>query len=80
MKSYHGKILYTIDKEHPDIKYVENWTKDKVFAFEDTYSSGDEFSDESNIEYIKRDLMLVAGGGYNTDHIGIVSFEIEKIS
>ena len=26
MKKYHGKITYTIDKTHPDIKYIEEWS------------------------------------------------------
>lgn len=80
MKKYHGKILHTIEENHPDIKYVEGWTKDKVFTFEDTYTFEDDCTEESIIQFIKRDLMLVAGGGYNTDHIGIVSFEIEKVN
>ena len=31
------------------------------------------------IEYIKRDLMLVAGGGYNAEHIHNVNFEIKQV-
>lgn len=30
MKLY-GEIQCTIDKNHPDIKHVKDWTKDKVF-------------------------------------------------
>lgn len=78
MKKYHGKILHTIDKDHPDIKYVEGWTKDKVFTFEDTYTFEDDCTEESIIHFIKRDLMMVAGGGYNTDHIHNVVFEIGR--
>ena len=79
---YHGEISYTIDKEHPDIKYIKDWTEDKVFTFSDTYifSNDYEEEDEENIiAYIKRDLKLVAGGGYNTDHIHNVTFKIDKI-
>ena len=79
MKKYHGKITYTIDKAHPDIKYVEDYTEEKIFTFEDTYSFDGEYPTENIKAYIKQDLMLVAGGGYNTDHIHNVKFEIEKL-
>ena len=84
MKKYHGKITYTIDKDHPDIKYVEDYTEEKIFTFEDTYSFDEsrnlEWQEESNIKaYIKRDLKLVAGGGYNTDHIHNIKFEINRV-
>lgn len=75
---YHGKISFTIDKGHPDIKYVNDWTEDKILTFADTYTFNDDYTEESIIQYIKRDLSLVAGGGYNTDHIHNVTFEIEK--
>lgn len=79
MKKYHGKITYIIDKAHPDIKYVEDYTEEKIFTFEDTYSFNGEYSKEDVTEYIKRDLMLVAGGGYNTEHIHNVKFEINRV-
>ena len=75
---YHGKISFTIDKEHPDIKYVKDWTEDKVLTIEDTYTFDGDYSKENIIAYIKNDLSLVAGGGYNTDHIHNIVFEIEK--
>ena len=34
-RRFHGKITFTMDKEHPDIKCVENWTEDKVMKFAD---------------------------------------------
>ena len=79
MKKYHGKIVYTIDKAHPDIKYIEDYTEEKIFTFEDVYTFNGEYSKEDVAEYIKRDLMLVAGGGYNTDHIHNVKFEINRV-
>lgn len=30
---YYGKINYTIDKEHPDIKYMKDWMEDKNVKF-----------------------------------------------
>ena len=75
---FYGKISYTIDKGHPDIKCVEDWTEDKVFAFEDYYSFDTNYTKDEVESYIKHDLMLVAGGGYNTDHIHNVNFEIRQ--
>lgn len=78
MKIY-GKISYTIDKEHPDIKYIKDWSENKIFAFEDVYTFNDcyDFDDVEN--YIKNDLSLVAGGGYDSKHIHNVKFDISKI-
>lgn len=75
---YHGKISFTIDKEHPDIKCVPDWEENKVLTIEDTYSFDEDYTKENVIAYIKNDLSLVAGGGYNTNHIHNVVFEIEK--
>ena len=54
------------------------FTKEKVFTFSDTYTFNSDYTEEEVIIYIKHDLKLVAGGGYNTDHIHNVKFEIEK--
>lgn len=53
---YYGKINYTIDKEHPDIKYMKDWTKDKVLSFDDTYTFYYGYTEEDCINYIKQDL------------------------
>ena len=79
MKKNHGKITYTIDKTHPDIKCVEDYTEEKIFTFEDTYTFNGDYPMENIKAYIKNDLMLVAGGGYNTDHIHNVKFEIKRV-
>ncbi len=76
---YYGKINYTMDAEHPDKKYVKDWTENKVFSFSDTYTFDSGYIEEDVINYIKRDLKLVAGGGYNADHIHNVTFEIKKL-
>lgn len=76
---YYGKIKCTIDKDHPDIKYIHDWTENKEFEFDDTYTFEDYYTEEECIRYIKRDLRLVAGGGYNSEHIHNVSFEIRKL-
>lgn len=78
-KRFYGKITYTIDKNHPDIKHVKDWTSEKIYDFEDVYFFADYYDDEDCIGYIKRDLRLVAGGGYNSDYIHNVLFEIRKL-
>lgn len=76
MYSYHGKISYTIDKEHPDISCLEDWSEDRVYTFEDTYFFNEHHTVDEIKSHIKRDLMLVVSGGYNTNHIHNVQFEI----
>ena len=77
---YRGKILYTIDNKHPDIGYINDWRVDKIFEFDDMYTFKDDSVSEDYVrDYIKNDLMLVAGGGYNINHIHNVQFEIHKI-
>lgn len=76
---YRGKISFTIDREHPDFKYAEDWTVDKIYTFEDVYTFDNDHMEESIVAYIKRDLRLVAGGGYNAEHIHNVTFEIERV-
>ena len=78
---YYAKIEYTIDNGHPDIECINDWTENKVFTYEDTYTFNDDYYDDhtENIAYIKRDLSLVAGGGYNTKHIHNVVFDIKKV-
>ena len=80
MKSkYHGKIMYTMDKSHPDIEYAKDWTENKVYAFKDEYTFDACYTHEDIIDYIKHDLSLVAGGGYNTEHIHNVKFDIYRL-
>lgn len=78
---YIGKVWYTVDEGHPDIKYIEGWTKDKVYTFQDTYFFDMNFihCEEEIKNYILNDLLTVAGGGYNKSHIHYVNFSIQKI-
>ena len=81
---YYGKITYEIDENHPDVNYVSGgWYKGKVFKYEDTYEfDGRLYSPEDRnmfVNSIKRDLKLVAGGGYNSEHIHNVKFEIYRM-
>lgn len=74
-------IKYKIKENHPDLKYVEGWNRDKVFEFEDTYNiDPDSFWGEDHINsYIRHDMELVAGGGYDTDTIEVVSYKTKRV-
>lgn len=72
----HAKITFTIDENHPDIKHVDNWTPDKTFNFDDVYTFDADYEPEQAREYIKHDMLLVAGGGYSTEHVHNVNFFI----
>ena len=82
---YYGKITYEIDENHPDVNYVAcgSWYTGKVLEYEDTYEFDERLysSEDHNmfVIFIKKDLKLIAGGGYNTDHIHNVKFEIYRM-
>ena len=79
MKIY-AKITYTIDAGHPDIECIHDWNENKVYTFEDTYIIDDCYTFFDDVEgYVKNDLSLVAGGGYNSKHIHNVKFEIARV-
>ena len=68
------KITYTVDKDHPDYAYMHNEEPRKtIHEYTDIYTfntldptKGDK---EYALAYAKRDMKLVAGGGYNWKHI-----------
>ena len=75
---YEGTIVYMIGPGHPDRKHVKDTSK--VFTYSDTFTFDREFPYEVIEDYIKRELALVAGGGYDTEHIYNVSITIKKIN
>ena len=79
---YDATIKFRMFKTHPDIECVSEWSRDKEFEYNDVYTIDmDYFEDrEEVIEYIKHDLRLVAGGGYNDDHIWHEKFEIRRVA
>jgi hypothetical protein len=74
---YEGTIVYMMKESHPDRKHVKDISK--AFTYSDTFTFDREFPVEVIEDYIKRELALVAGGGYDTDHIYNVSVTIKKI-
>lgn len=66
-----GVIYYKVKKNHPDLQYIPKDERDKTLEFCDIYNiDTDYFYSRDDIEsYIKHDLKLVAGGGYDIDTI-----------
>lgn len=74
-----GTIFYTVDKSHPDYQYIKN--PNEVQKFSDVYTFDTRFFPDklSREYYMENDLALIAGGGYNTEHIHNITFEFEKV-
>ena len=81
---YLTTIFYTIKETHPDKDcLVGGWTPDRVLHFSDTYIFNDdyEWTEEAAIIYMKRDLTIVANGGYTKmNYIDNVTFQFSKLS
>lgn len=68
---YFAKITYKMDDTHPD--FIEEY-RDKIMTYEDIYKF-DAQRDPEDAEYAaKEDMMLVAGGGYDWNHIKVLDF------
>lgn len=68
IKEFKAKIIYKMFPSHPDKDYVVGgYDPEKYYEYEDTYRvDTDYFNGIRDVYlYIKRDLSLVAGGGYN---------------
>lgn len=74
IRTINASIKYDTDTEHPDT----NGKAVKGLVFDDIYTiDTDYFYDNEAIKnYITNDLKLVAGGGYNSEHIKNVSITI----
>lgn len=74
-KTYHATIEWRCKVNHPDT----DDTKTR-FAYSDDYYIDDDYFGDSDeiINYIKHDLALVAGGGYDTDTITDVAYDIRR--
>lgn len=80
--SYKGKIAYKMKPTHPDYNHVVGgYNPGDVLTHEDVYYIHPEYfnGEEGIIRHIKDDLMIVAGGGYNSRHIYDVEFTIERM-
>lgn len=79
---YYAEISYTINKDHPLYAEAE---KNKDFKtmyglhkFSDIYDFAEGWDEKEAEHYMKVDLMLIAGGGYQTDGVEEAFFEIRK--
>lgn len=72
-------IYYMIDTEHSDYQHYKE--PEGLHEFSDIYTiDTDKFVSMDDVEnYIKHDLALVAGGGYNTKHINNVTFNLKFV-
>jgi len=68
---YSATIVYDTNSKHPDAQNI------KGLEFTDTYTIDTAVFGGDIQSYIKRDLALVAGGGYDTDTISNVKFVIQ---
>ena len=73
---FKATIKCDTDESHPDAPNTKGLTLTDTFNFDADYFNG---GTDAMRNYIKKDLALVAGGGYNSDHINNVSFEIEAV-
>lgn len=76
-KTIRATINYTVDSAHPDIKSIRN--PEEPQSFTDLYTVDTDYfwSTDDIYSYIRDDLRLVAGGGYDSDHIHNVTFDFK---
>ena len=85
IKKYIGKIYYTMDENHPDIKSgrIRDWKEDKKYSYTETYIFDNERyrnkSDENPIALIIHYLRLAANDGCDPNFIHNISFDIHQI-
>lgn len=80
IRTFNAEIKFKVIGSHPDIKYISN--PDEIQTFNDAYSINTDYfyNTTEMLDHIKNDLQLVAGGGYNTDHIYHVYFDIKEVN
>ena len=79
LKEIKAKIVYLILPTHPDKDYIiGGYNPQKKYEFEDIYriNTDNYFSKDQTYEAIKRDLRLVAGGGYDDKNISVYKYVI----
>lgn len=80
-RKFVGEIEYTIDKDYPDYACCPVGKRDKILKSSSAYVMNENYFNgyEEMTKYIIHDLLLIAGGGYNYDHVHNVKFEITEI-
>lgn len=74
-KTYKAVIEWRCKENHPDTDDTKT-----LFKYDDVYYIDDDYfyDDGHIISYIKHDMALVAGGGYDTDTIKDVKYTITR--
>ena len=82
---FKATISYRITEDHPDwnLRYFRGYPSRKL-TYTDVYTFNEEvsksISKEAIVAYIKADLAIVAGGGYDSDHIRDVDYTIKEVT
>ena len=78
---FRTKITYTIDKDHPDYDSLPLDERDGILEHSNLYIMEEYYFNgyEEMIKCIINDLLLIADGGHNSDHVHNVKFEITEI-
>ena len=73
-------INYKVKPTHPDIDCMSDWYEGKEYSYNDTYTIDPQYfwGEDDIYEYIKEDLLLIAGGGYDWENIYDVKFDIKE--
>lgn len=76
--SFKATIKFDCDGNHPDAPNEQGLQYTDTYHFDtDVFSGGNDR--DAMLSYIKHDLALVAGGGYDTDTIINVKYDIEAV-
>jgi len=73
---YQATIKYDTKENHPDEKNAKGFTYTDTYTIDTVMFNGD----NTVQNYIKRDMALVAGGGYDTDTIENVKIDIQAVN
>jgi hypothetical protein len=77
-RSFKATIKFDCDGNHPDAPNELGVQYSDIYHFDtDVFSGGNDVEAMKN--YIRRDMALVAGGGYATDTIINVKYDIEEV-
>lgn len=91
-KVFDATITYTVDEQHPDYDCMDEKERTGVMSLSDRYTFDcyerftnpgghwDIDDEEGMKDYALEDMLLIAGGGYNWDHVHNVKFEFKEFS
>ena len=79
MKMFDAKIWFQIDRNHKDYALVPEKMRNSVLTYEDRYTFTDALPDSKIRQKIRKDLLLVAGGGYDRDHVVDPVISIQEV-